>query len=376
MSYDTVPETNKPESETETIEIDTNMVGESSRIKDDPMGDDSKNDDPKVIKLNLPKDFSGKREDLKKFLQQVNLYMDVNAKIYHNDMTKIAFVLSFMDEGDASSWKEQFLEEATSTSPHNYGTWTDFERNLKEAFQPFDAPGDALEEIKNLRMGNNLIEDHNTKFRMLLTKSKLNKTSPAVIDYYRETLNLPLQKRLLGLELPPTTLQEWYDKPTKYNNLFRKIQQITGRGRPNNDKKEEPRKKVWLFTKKDPNAMDVDLLSTEKRDEAMRKGLCFGCGKHGHLNRDCPDKKNTTRAYTPIPSTSKKMNAKELYAHVRSLTAQMDDKEKRGSMTKQRKRVFNQENRVDIDLSCIGHIFYNISHNEIKFSIYSYHHEL
>ena len=48
-SYKMVPETNKPESETKTIEIDTNMVGESSRIKDDPMGDDSKNNDPKVI---------------------------------------------------------------------------------------------------------------------------------------------------------------------------------------------------------------------------------------------------------------------------------------------------------------------------------------
>ena len=149
-SYDTVPETNKPESKTETIKIDTNMVGESSRMRDDPMGDDSKKDDPQVIKLNLPKDFSGKREDLKKFLQQVNLYMDVNAKIYHNDMTKIAFILSFMDEGDASSWKEQFLEEATSTSPHDYGTWADFERDLKGAFQPFDTPGDALKEIKSL----------------------------------------------------------------------------------------------------------------------------------------------------------------------------------------------------------------------------------
>ena len=83
-----------------------------------------------------------------------------------------------------------------------------------------------------------------------------------------------------------------------------------------------------MFTKKDPNAMDVDLLSTEKRDKAMRKGLCFGCKKHGHLNRDCPDKKKMTRAYTPIPSTSKKMNAKELYAHIQSLTAQMDNEEK------------------------------------------------
>ena len=215
-----VPETNKPESETKTIEIDMNMVGESSRMRDDPMGDNSKKDDLQVIKLNLPKDFSGKREDLKKFLQQVNLYMDVNAKIYHNNMTKVAFTLSFMDEGDALSWKEQFLEEATSTSPHNYSTWADFERDLREAFQPFDTPGDALEEIKNLQMGSNSIEDHNAKFQMLLTKSKLDKTSPAIINYYCKTLNLPLQKRLLRLEVPPTTLQEWYDKATKYDNLF------------------------------------------------------------------------------------------------------------------------------------------------------------
>lgn len=295
------------------------------------MGDNSRNDEPRTIKLNLPKPFSGKREELKKFLQQVNLYLDVNAKVYDDDMKKIAFVLSFLDEGDASSWKEQFIEEATSKSPHDYGTWNEFQKDLKKAFQPFDAPGDALEEIKNLRMGNNSIEDHNAKFRMLVTKSGLDKASPAVVDYYRETLNLPLQKRLLGLENPPTDLQEWYDKSTKYDNLYRRIQRITGRGKTIIEKKEEPKRRTWTFTKKDPNAMDVDALTMEKREEAMKKGLCFGCGKHGHLNRDCPDKKKG-RSYTPNPSTSsnapRKMNAKELSAHIRSLTALMDEEEK------------------------------------------------
>ena len=227
-SYETVSETTKPEPKTETIEIDTNMVGGSSKLWDDPMDEDTKNDEPRAVKLNLLKDFSGKREDLKKFLQQVNLYMDVNAKIYKDDMMRIAFLLSFMDEGDASSWKEQFIEEATLTSPHDYGTWVNFEKNLKEAFQPFDTPGDTLEEIKTLRIGNNSIKDHNAKFWMLLTKSELDKTSPAIINYYQETLNLPLQKWLLGLENPPTTLQEWYDKYTKYDNLFQKIQRFTG----------------------------------------------------------------------------------------------------------------------------------------------------
>ena len=47
-----------------------------------------------------------------------------------------------------------------------------------------------------------------------------------------------------------------------------------------------------------------------------------------------------TRAYMPIPSTSKKMNAKELYAHIRSLTAQMDDEEKERFYDKAEKEGF------------------------------------
>ena len=40
------------------------------------------------------------------------------------------------------------------------------------------------------------------------------------------------------------------------------------------------------FAKKDPNAMDIDSMMTEQRAEAMKKGLCFGCGKRGHLLGD------------------------------------------------------------------------------------------
>ena len=64
------------------------------------------------IKLNQPNPFKGKREDLKKFLQDTNLYLLVNSKVYDTDIKKIMFTLSFMNEGDAASWKEQLLEDA------------------------------------------------------------------------------------------------------------------------------------------------------------------------------------------------------------------------------------------------------------------------
>ena len=59
-----------------------------------------------------------------------------------------------MNDGDAASWKEQLLEEAMKKDPINLGTWSEFKKDLQTAFQPYDVPGDALEEMKALRMGN------------------------------------------------------------------------------------------------------------------------------------------------------------------------------------------------------------------------------
>ena len=66
-----------------------------------------------------------------------------------------------MNKVDAASWKEQLLEDVMAKEPFDLGTWDMFEKNLKNVFQPYDAPGDALEEMKTLRMGNRSIEEHN-----------------------------------------------------------------------------------------------------------------------------------------------------------------------------------------------------------------------
>ena len=76
--------------------------------------------------------------------------------------------------------------------------------------------------------------------------------------------------------------------------------------------------------------MDIDALTIERRDEMMRKGQCFGCGEPGHLNRDCPKKKKpSTSQSTPSYSPpAKKMGPKELFTHIRTLTAEMTEEER------------------------------------------------
>ena len=128
------------------------------------------------IKLNPPKTFSGKQTDLNKFMQDVTLYLAVNQEVYNNDEKEITFFLSYMTEGDAVSWKEEFLvqkiDEADKADKDlALRSYKEVQDAIKKLFEPFDGPGDTLEEMKNLWMANNgNIDKHIAKFKMLVTQ--------------------------------------------------------------------------------------------------------------------------------------------------------------------------------------------------------------
>ena len=113
------------------------------------MATDNKNGS---VKLNLPKAFDGNRDKFRKFLQTAEIYLSIN-KVYNNDLKKIGFILSFMTEGQAKAWADQFVEEARTQNPGpdlDLGTYEEFVKTLKATFSAYDSPGDALNERKNL----------------------------------------------------------------------------------------------------------------------------------------------------------------------------------------------------------------------------------
>lgn len=288
-------------------------------------------------KLKTPTPFSGKREDLRKFLQEIKIYLLANGDAYPTDLDKVLFVLSYMSDGDANSWKEEFFDTAEQKAAQDQsalklGTYDELINQIIKDFSPYDAPKDAIYEMKELKMGNTTIEEHVSKFKMLVTRSKLEKND-AVTEYFRETLPIPLQRNILSLPTPPTKLDEWYEWAIKLQNNFMrmksaisKMQNRGGSTTSNSNKKTNergPRRFYFDPTQKDPNAMDVDSMSTEERTALMKKGACFICRTIGHLSRDCPNKKKT-----PTLNAPQKMKGKELHAHVRTLLALMDEDDK------------------------------------------------
>ena len=52
--------------------------------------------------------FAGKRETLKKFLETIGLHLILNR--VKDDEDKIAFTLTYLEGGDADSWRAAFLK--------------------------------------------------------------------------------------------------------------------------------------------------------------------------------------------------------------------------------------------------------------------------
>jgi hypothetical protein len=144
-----------------------------------------------------------------------------------------------MNEGDAASWKEQLFEDAMTTvqannTELNLGLFAQFKHDLQEAFAPYDSPGDTLEKMKILWMKkDDSIDKHITKFRMMVSESKLDKSSPVIIDLFCETLGMPLQRQILTLESPPKKLEDWYKWATKLDHQWRRMMRILGRTNTN-----------------------------------------------------------------------------------------------------------------------------------------------
>ena len=120
--------------------------------------------------------------------------------------------------------KEEFYDTAEQKAAQDgsnisLGTYKDLMDLIIKDFSPYDAPKDAIYEMKEMKMGNTSIEEHVARFKMLVTKSKLEKNE-AVVEYLRETLPFPLQKNIMTLEKPLTTLNKWYEWAIKLQNNF------------------------------------------------------------------------------------------------------------------------------------------------------------
>jgi len=253
-------------------------------------------------KINPPDVYDGNKRNFSRFWQQVELYMIGAPEQFSTDGTKIAFVLSYLRKGDADSWAESFqtMKSAAATAagqPLSLGTWDQFVLDIKAAFKSEYAEKDAIHDLASLYMQKGVsAEDHVAQFKTLVVRSGLKEEKDLMAKF--ENSLRPKIRRLISFKGEPKTLQEWYDAASLADNNDRRLEEAIERSKgrpgtqikPNKSQKSVPKLYTPSYRQtrytRDPNAMDVDALSTEERDRRLKRGACFVCNEVGHLARE------------------------------------------------------------------------------------------
>ena len=117
------------ELKTDEISYTPDMVSESSRQqekkRDDeptrPWGNEpwpkrqpeDDKDYSREVAINKPTPFSGDRKKIEDFIQECRVYLKINKNVYRSDDAKVAFILSYMNTGEALKWKKTYLKSIT-----------------------------------------------------------------------------------------------------------------------------------------------------------------------------------------------------------------------------------------------------------------------
>lgn len=122
---------------------------------------------------------------------------------------------------------------------------------------------------------------------------------------YYEGLKNHIKDKFARTKLP-TTYQEMVRTAIQIDSRMYDRFRETGRFPRNAANTAQPRNSLPLG---DPMDLDANQrrtprLAPEEEQRRREKGLCFHCGKHGHISRNCPDKQTSNRRTNDKRTTS------------------------------------------------------------------------
>ena len=101
---------------------------------------------------------------------------------------------------------------------------------------------------------------------------------------------------------------------------------------------------TWRKKEKDPDAMDVDAMSTQKREYLMKKGACFKCEVVGHRASEQDEYEKEQEKKKGKSKAPPKKDLRSLHTLIQSLSK--EEKEELLAMTNTKKE---EEEKIDAE---------------------------
>lgn len=225
----------------------------------------------KSDRLPDPPAFNGKRKDLPAFIRKLQYKLEGNADRFPTERSRLLYAHSRLDRDVVS-----LIDPLMDTDICNVDQFVAF---LEATYGDPNKEMTALSKLNNLKQGKRSFTAHFAEFRRLAADTGLNEIG--LIASLRHSLSLELQRAMVGESLP-NNLNTYANLIATYDNNLRFLPvSASAPYRP----------RTTPTSRRDPDAMEIDSsyapAGSEEREIRKRKGLCFKCGKHGHVSRDC-----------------------------------------------------------------------------------------
>ena len=242
------------------------------------------------IKVKAPEPFEGKRDDLRRFIAQFNVYANSQSNRIADDKDKVLLASSFL-KGTAANWFEPYLrqhfekenEDQDDEVKAAFRNYEEFVRQLSAMFGAVDEALEAEQRLQRLRQTKSAMA-YFTEARQII--SHLDWDEDAYMAVLRLGLKEELKDELARFDDKPETLAKFIERVVRIDNRMWERKQE--KARSNRQGYWKP-KQGTQKRRKDPYGPEpMDLDTTEiSKEEQRKKNLCFYCSKPGHRANEC-----------------------------------------------------------------------------------------
>ena len=228
------------------------------------------------LRIATPEHFDRTYSKTTPWLSSVLFYLEVNDAIYNTNTKKIAFALSYMTKGAAQTWAATFRQRAITGATISMGTFEDFIKEFKTAFEHHDIVGNAISWLAHKRM----ISKNNRTFEPPLTTyiaGFQNHVAQSgimdhnvLIGFFSARIPSGLMKSIYSMETVPTTIDDWYKKALTFQTHYEQAKKVEQQRR-NPAGTYQPFATTPTVSARDPNAMEVDAIKVAKLTKEERE---------------------------------------------------------------------------------------------------------
>ncbi len=250
-----------------------------------------------AIKVAPPEAFDGSPLKFRDWHRQILIY--IRGKKITADDDRILIALSYMKSGTAAAWANRFFD----ANLDGLGTWTEFETQLKAAFEDKTLGRKAREKLESLHQGSLRIDDFISRFESLAQDAGMDGHESELIRLLERNVKSDIIDAIYASGMLPGDYPSYKTRVLGLGRLWEQRQEQ----RAQEHRRHAPQVAVAAKPSSNPSAPPTADKRTPtgvvfggrgrpmELDALRRENRCFTCGAIGHFRREFPDKDDTKK---------------------------------------------------------------------------------